>query len=79
MAAEPSWRRSVGLRSRVAKSVRCVKETLLLLTLSGTRGLDAISAFDNICFEAYRTRATVELEEKATGVTEYRADFISSP
>lgn len=60
--------------------LRCFRRTyLFLLTLSGTRGLDAVSAFDNICFEAYRTRATVELEEKAAGVTEYRADFISSP
>jgi hypothetical protein len=47
--------------------------------LRGTGGLDAVSAFDNICFEAYRTRATVELEEKATGVAEYGADFISPP
>ena len=46
-------------------------------TLAG--GFDPIATFDDIGFQAYRTRTTMEFQEETTGVAENRAEFISAP
>ena len=51
----------------------------LLLLLSEARSLDAVTGLDNVGLEAYRARATVQLEEEAAGVAEDGSDLIASP
>jgi hypothetical protein len=43
------------------------------------RCLDAVSTLDHVGLQAYRSRATVQLEEKTAGIAENGASLISAP
>lgn len=47
--------------------------------LSCAGALDAIATLDDICLEAYRSRAAMKFQEQAASIAEHRTNFIASP
>ena len=50
-----------------------------LLSRPLTSCLDAIAAFDDICFEADGSRSAVQLQEEPAGIAENRTRLIATP
>lgn len=65
-----------AVRARSWKT-RGLGSHLSLLAL--TSSLHAIARFDNVCFEADRSRGTMKLQEEAAGIAQHRAHLIATP